>query len=243
MAELRSEIEQVGTRTVVHLDGELSVRTASEVRLTLLKCLIDQPDALVVDLAALTVREPVALLVFRAVARQAAMWPGTPIALSVPQAELARRFSGYGRLAVFASVERALAAQPRQGLPSLGDSLLPISGAPARARELAAEVCSRWELPHLRQPAQLVTGELATNAMVHAHTIFDVRITLGRRHLLIAVRDGSPEVPRLDFGTRDDPATGRGLMLIDAVAERWGSRPVDGGKVVWAHLGLRLPLA
>lgn len=236
---LRSEVDQVGTSMLVRLIGELSGVTAPQVRTTLLKCLVDQPDALVVDLSGMTVREPVALLVFRAVARQAAMWPGTHIALSVPQAEVARQFTGYCRPAVFATVEQALAARPRQGRPTLAESLLPVAGAPARVRELAAEACARWKLPHLVQPARLIACELATNAMVHAHTLIDVRLSLGRRHLLIAVRDGSPEPPLLDFGRRSDLATGRGLLLVDALAHRWGSLPAEGGKIVWANLSLR----
>jgi anti-anti-sigma regulatory factor len=237
--QLRSDVDQVGTSLVVRLDGELCGLTVPRVRAILLKCLVDQPDSLVVDLAGLTVRDPYTLSVFQVVARQAAMWPGTPIALSVPQPEIRQLLAGYGRPIVFAGLDEALAVKPRQGLPSLSESLLPVRGAPARARSLADEACDRWELSRLSPAARLVTGELATNAMVHAQTMFDVRLTLGRRYLLVAVRDGSTATPHVDFGERRDQATGRGLLLVDAVAERWGSIPADGGKVVWAGLALR----
>jgi hypothetical protein len=38
---------------------------------------------------------------------------------------------------------------------------------------------------------------------------------------------------------RADPATGRGLLLVDEFALRWGSFPAAGGKVVWAALSVR----
>ncbi|MCO8271715.1 ATP-binding protein [Actinoplanes sp. TRM 88003] len=239
MPQLHSDVDQMGASLVVRLDGELSARTAPQVRTILLKCLADRPDVLVVDLSRLTVRESFALSIFRAVARQAALWPGTPIAYCVPPAEMSGVFADLGRPAVFTTVEQALAAKPRQSLPSLGESLLPVAGATARARALAGEACERWELPQASPSARLIVGELATNAMVHAQTMFDVRLILGRRYLLIAVRDGSPAVPRIDFGERDEVATGRGLMLVEAAAARWGSVPAEGGKVVWAALSVR----
>jgi len=36
----------------------------------------------------------------------------------------------------------------------------------------------------------------------------------------------------------DDETSGRGLLIVDALAERWGVRPRDPGKTVWAHLAI-----
>lgn len=238
MAEVRSEVEQLGTRVVVRLHGQLCGLTAPRVRTVLLKCLVEQPDALVVDLSGLAVTEANALSVFAAVARQAHMWPGTPIMLGAPDPETADLLARgrYGRLGVFPTVAEALAAEPPSGMCTLSESLLPVSGAARRARRLAAEVCSRWGLPHLADAAGVVAGELVTNAVVHAHTMIDLKFSLGGRHLLIAVRDGSTEAPRPDAGELTDPLTGRGLMLVGAMSRRWGTLPTEGGKVVWAGL-------
>ncbi|MET0416990.1 MAG: ATP-binding protein [Actinoplanes sp.] len=216
------------------------VATAPRVRTLLLKCIIDQPDALVVDLSELSVRDPVALSIFAAVARQAALWPGTPLMLSVPQGDASQLLTGdrYGRLAVFRSLDEALAAERRQTLRSVSDSLLPVSGAARRARELAAEACSLWELPQLTDPAAVVAGELVTNAVDHAQTMIDLRISVNRRYLQIAVWDGAVTEPRFAAGDMSDPQAGRGLLLVQAMAQRWGSIPIDGGKVVWASLSL-----
>ncbi len=81
-----------------------------------------------------------------------------------------------------------------------------------------------------------MAGELVTNAVLHAQTLIDLRFSLGRRYLLIAVRDGSYEIPRVREATPLDPAAPRGLFLVAQFAKRWGTVPAEGGKVVWASL-------
>src|ERR1043165_3147156 len=71
------DIDHVEGRVLVRVIGELSLSPAPLIRTRLLKCLRERPAAVVADLAALTVSEPQALSVFSAVARQAALWPGT----------------------------------------------------------------------------------------------------------------------------------------------------------------------
>jgi anti-anti-sigma regulatory factor len=241
-AELRCPVEQIGTRLVVRLIGELSLRTAPKVRSVLLKSLVEQPDAIVIDLAELVITEPTTVAVFSVVARQAAMWPGTPLLLCAPGGEvatlLARRPS---RLQVYPTVAAALAVEPAPQ-PVVRDLLLPVGGAGRRAREVAADACDRWQLPHLRVSAALVAAELVANAAAHASTLLDLRLALSRHYLTIAVRDGSTDVPHLvppAADTAGDPAAERGLLLVDAVADRWGSIATAGGRVVWATLRLR----
>jgi hypothetical protein len=52
------------------------------------------------------------------------------------------------------------------------------------------------------------------------------------------VRDGSPVQPRV-HAFAPTSATGRGLLLLDRLAKRWGveADPVTGGKVVWFEVG------
>ncbi|MDR7276514.1 STAS domain-containing protein [Catenuloplanes atrovinosus] len=232
------EVDQVGTRMLVRLSGDLTLSSAPQVRAALSKCLVGVPDALIVDLAGLRVREPVALSVFRTVAWQAAVWPGTPLLLCAPRPETADLLAGdaYGRLAVYPSAAAALAARAARRMPTAGDTMLPTAGASRRARELTEQACVRWNLPTLSVPAAMIAGELVTNAIVHARTMADLRVSLGRRHLLILVGDGSTGVPRLDPGPPELPSTGRGLRLVEAIARRWGVLPAPGGKVVWAGL-------
>jgi anti-anti-sigma regulatory factor len=230
---VRSEVDQVGTSTVVRIAGILTVTTAPAVRLALVKCLVGQPDALVVDLSELEVGQPAALTVFAAVARQAAIWPGTPLLLCGAAPEIAARLSagGSGHASVHASASAALAMAPRRPTTTVRETLLPVAGAAHRSRRIAEAACLRWNLAHLIGPARVVACELVTNAAVHAQTMIDLQITPRRRYLLIAVRDGSREVPRLLA-----PDTPSGMRLVDGLVRRWGSLPADDGKVVWAML-------
>jgi anti-anti-sigma regulatory factor len=237
MAAVQCDIELVGTRLLVRVRGELSVASAPAVRTALLKCLVEQPDAVVVDLAAMVVADPAAVSVFLAASRQASLWPGIPLLLAVPDPALARRItSGYGRLTVFPSVRAAMNAETRHQTFSIKDTLLPTSGAARHARELVTEGCRRWELPHLAGPASVVAGELVTNAVVHAQTMIDLRLSLGRRYLIVAVRDGSDVVPVLPGPASADPMDRRGLLLVKTLTHRWGTLPAHGGKVIWATL-------
>ncbi|MDW5327919.1 STAS domain-containing protein [Plantactinospora sp. KLBMP9567] len=235
---MRCDVEQVGTATVVHFAGELTLGTAISVRLKLLRCLAEQPDALVVDLTLLTVVDGTALSVFTVVACQASLWPDTPLSLCAPNSATAEMLASgvYGPLRIFDSVASALTAEPDQLGPSISEVLLPVSGAARRARHLVTECCLRWDLPDLVGPANFVATELVANAITHARTMIGLSVSL-RRYLLVAVRDGSDAHPRLAVTSSPlDPATGRGLLLVDRIAHRWGSLPFDGGKVVWAAL-------
>ena len=234
---VRCEVEPIGTRLLVSVSGDLTVASAPRVRSMLLKCLVDQPDVVVVDLTGIVVREPSAVAVFRAVARHASMWPGTPLLLAVPDPAVAALLRpGSGRVAVFTSVESALDAEPRRRIPAVRDRLLPMTGAPRRARDITLAACHRWGLTHLAGRAGLVAGELVTNAVVHAGTMMDLRLSLGRRYLVVAVRDGSTEVPVLPVNMSADSGAPRGLLLVNAMTQRWGSLPAPDGKVVWATL-------
>ena len=80
---------------------------------------------------------------------------------------------------------------------------------------------------------RLLTSELATNALVHARTEFQVTVAHlhddGRR---IAVTDGNAHVPEPRMAPAD-ATTGRGLALVDAMASAWGAHRHGRGKTVW----------
>jgi DNA-binding NarL/FixJ family response regulator len=79
---------------------------------------------------------------------------------------------------------------------------------------------------------ELLVSELVTNAIVHASSAPRVEVELGRDHIRVAVHDADPTPPARrvpDLGR----IGGRGLLLLDQLASRWGSEPSGGGKVVW----------
>jgi anti-sigma regulatory factor (Ser/Thr protein kinase) len=107
----------------------------------------------------------------------------------------------------------------------------PTAHSVAAARHLADELpegCRDW--------ARVVLSELASNAVRHARTPFEVTMRVGDT-VWIGVRDFSRRQPRLLFASPQD-VNGRGLVLISTVALRWGVDWRDGTKVVWAELPL-----
>jgi anti-anti-sigma regulatory factor len=235
--ELRCEVERVGTRLLVRVVGELRLSTTPGIRAVLSKCLVEQPDAVIVDLTETTVTAPSALAVFLLVARQAAFWPDTPMLMVAPDPRTAASLANQNsRLAVFGSVDDALGASPRHHAMILGEMLLPAMGAARRARYLAVEACTRWELRGLAPTASIVASELVSNAVKHAGTMTDLRFTLGSRYLIVAARDGSAALPQPRRGDAESASTARGLLLVEELSLRWGCAPAEGGKVVWAAL-------
>ncbi|MFI9332608.1 ATP-binding protein [Kitasatospora sp. NPDC052868] len=91
-----------------------------------------------------------------------------------------------------------------------------------------------------------VAGELLANAALHAGPdLIHARILLdaGGNQLRIEVADRAAALPRAVTGPGDDrEVTGRGLLIVQALADRWGADPTPAGKAVWAELDLPQPL-
>jgi serine phosphatase RsbU (regulator of sigma subunit)/anti-sigma regulatory factor (Ser/Thr protein kinase) len=91
--------------------------------------------------------------------------------------------------------------------------------------------------PDVTEIARLVASELVTNALQHGSGPITVRLRLGPRHVCLDVDDGSPAFPE-PRTAEDDDEGGRGLQLIGALTDSWGTRPLDHGKSVWCTIAL-----
>lgn len=124
--------------------------------------------------------------------------------------------------------------------------LVALGTAPRLARQHARAMLREWAVDHLDADAGLVLSELVTNALLALRAASrpePVRLwMLGHleTEVILLVWDAAGPVP-----VRSAPAPGsehgRGLMLVEAVAARWGHyRPAGQprGKVVWAALSL-----
>ncbi|MDG4797367.1 ATP-binding protein [Micromonospora sp. WMMD1082] len=232
------EVHDGAPVTVVRLVGTLDMITMRRAYDVLAGCLARQPDALVVDLAELTVRDHLAVSVFAAVARRAAGWPVVPLVLCAPRPEAAAPLAGSTACRVVPvrdTCDEATRVAGASAVPRLRVRLEPVSAACRRARELVADACARWNLPEAVGPASVVLSELVGNVVRHAGTPMQVTVTLRRPWLHLAVVDGSHAGVRPgEAGQRDEG--GRGLLLVRELAERWGSAPAGDGKAVWATL-------
>jgi len=123
-------------------------------------------------------------------------------------------------------------------------ALASLPDAPSCGRLLVQRYLSAWGIAHMIDEAQLVMSELLTNAVKASaeFTTIQIRLAvLGGTSLLIEVRDCNPEPPVLKDASGDNEG-GRGLMIVDALCERWGYyHPTQGSKAVWAELLIPLP--
>lgn len=103
-------------------------------------------------------------------------------------------------------------------------------------RFVEAELAARGR-PDLSDDAGLVLSELAANAVLHARTPFEVVLSWqDRQRVRVDVIDGSPSMPVLATALQTS-MTGRGMVLVAALASRWGSERTGSGKCVWFELG------
>lgn len=99
-----------------------------------------------------------------------------------------------------------------------------------RARAFARDLID--EDGTLLETVQLLLSELVTNAVLHAASEPRVAIQVLRDRVHIEIVDSSTDSakPR-DAGGKDE--SGRGLVIVDALAQSWGTTPLPDGKVVW----------
>jgi len=146
-------------------------------------------------------------------------------------------------------------------------ALGPGVGAAALAREAVRTRLQLWEMPELLIDATLLVSEVVTNAVLHGRGEVSLTLAVADGELEIGVTDedptrlpvrsgpGTPEglaapaVPA-ELGAEPgppwltDPSApmwaegGRGLRLLDSLADDWGVARLAGGKQVWFRLSV-----
>lgn len=140
--------------------------------------------------------------------------------------------------------------------------------AASAGRRFAEAQCQAWGLQALSEDVVLTVSELVTNAVVHARSSATMTISLSGEYLEVAVGDDSARAPIVRPARRDldadidlviarsiedpDPrgpvwhvgeagsiAAGRGMLIVDAIADEWGVSRLATGKEVWFRL--RIP--
>ncbi|PRH75869.1 ATP-binding protein [Streptomyces solincola] len=114
---------------------------------------------------------------------------------------------------------------------------LPMTSTAKEARDWArAHLASLdWtaKAPDTVDSVLLAISELVTNAHVHAHSSAQLVLTWDTGCLHVAVHDSSDRLPEAH-----PPSTerlgGRGMFIVDALADTWQARPCADGKLVMA---------
>lgn len=153
-----------------------------------------------------------------------------------------RQARGGGPIAVGASSletveDKAASAGERAQTPQLRRRLgrADLRAVP-EARRALRELLRHWGRPGRSDIAELLTSELVTNALVHTDQEAVLTATVGPGGLRVEVRDFVARRPRLRVPNADDGTNGRGLVLVQSLADSWGVRAHGVGKAVWFEL-------
>jgi hypothetical protein len=139
--------------------------------------------------------------------------------------------------------------------------LEPTPQAAGEARHFVADTCRQWGIDDVIDEVTLAVSELVTNAVLHARTHIEVELCVLRSAMTVSVIDRDPRPPvvrpvRLDLladldsmqsvtpdgddrhpntyvGSSGSIAGGRGLLIVDALADEWGVAQRADGKEVW----------
>lgn len=106
--------------------------------------------------------------------------------------------------------------------------------SPGLARWLVGDALAAAGVSELEDSAKLLVSEAVTNAVVHASTQVGLRACYSAGRLRVEIEDGSLRAPALPG--QPGGAWGRGVLLLDALADRWGVERWQSTKVVWFEL-------
>ncbi|MGW1431720.1 SpoIIE family protein phosphatase [Streptomyces sp. NPDC002431] len=107
------------------------------------------------------------------------------------------------------------------------------------ARSIVRQALTDWDMAELADDAELVTGELLVNVLLHTEggAVLTLEVLPEPvRRVRLSVQDRSSAWPRRR-SPGETATSGRGLLLLDAVASRWGIEPRGEGKAVWCEIG------
>lgn len=125
----------------------------------------------------------------------------------------------------FASVRERFYRRERRSVPA--------------ARRFAAAALEAWELESYADQVLLCVSELCTNALVHGVPPgrgFRLFLRWDGDVLTVEVHDSGDGAPKEGHPDSGDE-TGRGLMLVSALADEWGVGERNPGKIVWCSWG------
>ena len=104
------------------------------------------------------------------------------------------------------------------------------SESPRLARRFVTSVLEHLDAETIAE-IELMVSEVATNAIHHARSGFEVRIVEGPDEVCVEVTDRGDGTPRARRPTPNEP-TGRGLVIVDTLADEWAVERVADGTTV-----------
>ncbi|MFF4607073.1 SpoIIE family protein phosphatase [Streptomyces sp. NPDC001339] len=110
------------------------------------------------------------------------------------------------------------------------------SGA-SEVRSAVRRTLDQWRAGGIMHDVEVVASELIANALTHTESgaLVSVELLPGApRRIRLEVEDRSSQWPRRR-SPGETATSGRGLMLVEALADRWGAEPRGAGKALWCE--------
>jgi anti-sigma regulatory factor (Ser/Thr protein kinase) len=114
--------------------------------------------------------------------------------------------------------------------------LPPTAASPGVARRFVGAALRRWnaDTPTI-EAAQLLVSELVTNVVVHTSSEVRLAVSMRGEKIRVEVTDDDDRLPEMRAGAPEAPG-GRGLGIVDGIADAWGADQRRDGKAVWFEL-------
>ena len=115
---------------------------------------------------------------------------------------------------------------------------VPTTAVSGEARRFVREALALWGEDQLREEAEIIVAELASNAVLHARSPFRVSVSRTGSEIKISVQDASTRPPEnlAHLATQPGHPGGRGIWIVSALSRNWDTRPEGDGKTVWATM-------
>jgi hypothetical protein len=233
---------RVGDASVLQVCGLLDSTTYLPLRDSIINAALEEPRAVIVDIADLIVPAESALAVFTSARWHVHHWPDIPIVLvsactDTRDAVLRHGVSRY--VPLYPSVADALGAlagppkphrrRARAELPADAESL-------GRSRDLVTQWLTTWSQDDLVPVAKVIVTAFVENVLKHTDSQPDLRVETDGAAVTVAVADSSRAAPEVREN-RDGEAGVCGLQVVFALTRTWGTAPTPTGKTVWAVIG------
>ncbi|WTE73785.1 PAS domain S-box protein [Streptomyces sp. NBC_01615] len=126
---------------------------------------------------------------------------------------------------------------PEGPLSSVTTDLPAVAESVPEGRAFLSKALTSWDCVTTADDARLLLSEILTNAVQHAEGPIGLHVCRTTTDLTVEISDSSPHLPQ-PRPAAEDEESGRGLILVRALADNWGVRPTDEGKTTWFTLRL-----
>ncbi len=226
---------------VLTVEGVLDTGNSAALRDTIVKTMVDEPSAVIVNVSGLRVPAQSAWSTIIGARWQVAR-PAVPIVL-VSNHRATREALSRSEVASFMpvvttekSAMKTLARLARRTV-RCAESKLPADLSSLReSRRLVREWLTAWSQTALIPVALVVVNVFVENVLEHTGSVPMMRVETDGATATIAVSDGS-NTPAVRLQSPTNGIDVSGLAIVEALARAWGTAPTSSGKTVWAVIG------